>query len=155
MKLRFVRVLCSLSLVISVGAAADSELPDGKGKDVVESTCTDCHSLERIEVQRLNEEGWNGIVREMLENGASINPSDVKVIVAYLTKNFGPDKNKRVNINKANANEMAAALQLTSSEADAIVQHRMRHGSFKDLNELKTVNGLADKIESKKALIEF
>lgn len=153
MKSQFVRVLCSLLLVISAATAADSELPDGKGKDVVESTCTDCHSLQRIKAQRLNEEGWNNTLRQMLENGASINPDDVKVIVKYLTKNFGPDK--KVNINKAPASEIAAALQLTSAEADAIVQHRARHGNFKDLNELKTVSGLESKIEAKRALIEF
>ena len=50
--------------------AADSGLPEGKGKDAVESACTDCHSLERIQAQRLDEEGWNGIIHEMMETGA-------------------------------------------------------------------------------------
>jgi competence ComEA-like helix-hairpin-helix protein len=152
MKAQFVGVLC-LWLFVRPAATAGSELPDGKGKDVVENTCADCHSLERIQTQRLNEEGWNNIVREMVENGASINPGDVKVIVDYLTKNFGPDK--KVNINKAAASEIAAVLQLASTEADAIVQYRTRHGNFKDLSELEKVSGLADKIETKKALIEF
>jgi competence ComEA-like helix-hairpin-helix protein len=153
MKSQFVRVLCSLLLVISAAAAADSELPDGKGKDVVENTCTDCHSLQRIKTQRLNEEGWNGIIREMMENGAFINPNDVKVIVGYLTKNFGPDK--RVNVNKADASEIAAVLQLVPAEANAIVQYRAQHGNFKDLSELGKMSGLANKVEAKKALIEF
>ncbi len=148
-----VRVLFLLLLVISITTAADSELPDGKGKDVVESTCTDCHSLERIKAQRLNEEGWNGIIREMMENGAAINPDDVKVIVTYLTKNFGLDK--KVNINKATASEIVVTLQLAPAEANAIVQYRTRNGRFRDLGELEKVSGLADKIEAKKALIEF
>jgi competence ComEA-like helix-hairpin-helix protein len=135
--------------------AADSELPEGKGKDVVESTCTDCHNIERIQAQHLNEEGWNGIVREMMETGASINPDDVKVIVGYLAKNFGPDSNKKVNINKAPASKIAAVLQLTSGEADAIVQYRVKNGNFKNLNDVEKVGGLADKIEAKKACIEF
>ena len=67
----------------------------GKGKDAVENTCTDCHSLQRVKAQHLDEEGWNSIVREMIENGASINPDDVKVIVEYLAKNFGPVKDKK------------------------------------------------------------
>ena len=150
---RAVRVLCWLLVVISAATAADSELPDGKGKDVVESTCTECHSLQRVKAQRLNEEGWNGILREMMENGASINPDDVRGIVDYLTKNFGPDK--KVNVNKATVSEIAAALQLTSAEADVIVQYRARHGNFKDLNDLKIVSSLANKIEAKKSLIEF
>ena len=153
MKSLFILALFVSFAMITFAAAADSDLPDGKGKDAVENTCADCHSLERIKTQRLNEEGWNSTVREMIENGASINPDDIKVIVDYLTKNFGPDK--KVNVNKAAADELAAVLQLTATEANAIVQYRTRNGPFKDLSELQKVSGLADKIEAKKELIEF
>ena len=136
-------------------AKADSGLPEGKGKDVVETTCTECHSLKRIMAQRLDEEGWNGILRELLETGASINPGDMKVIVQYLAKNFGPDSPRKVNINKAEAAEIANILQLTDSEADAIVQYRAQNGEFKDFQDLQKVKGLAGKIDAKKALIEF
>lgn len=142
-----------LALVLSLPAAADSDLPDGKGKDAIENTCTECHSLERVKAQRLDEDGWNAIMREMMESGASINPGDIKVIVDYLAKNFGPDK--KLNVNKAGALEIASVLRLTSAEADSIVQYRTRNGKFKDLTELEKVNGLAEKIEAKKELIEF
>ena len=153
MKSQLARVAFLPLLVISVVLAAESELPEGSGKDLVENTCIDCHSLARIEAQHLNEEGWNGIIREMIENGAPINPNDMKAIVAYLARNFGPDK--KVNINKAPANEIAASLNLAAPEGDVIVQYRTQHGKFKDLSELEKVGGLADKIEAKKALIEF
>ena len=153
MKSPFVRGLFFSLVLLSFTVAADSELPDGKGKDIVENTCTDCHSLERIKAQRRDEDGWTAIMREMIETGASINPDDMTVIVEYLTKNFGPDK--KLNINKAAASEIAAVLQLTSAEADMIVGYRTRNGNFKNLSELEKVGGLADKIEAKKALIEF
>jgi competence ComEA-like helix-hairpin-helix protein len=140
-------------LLISLATADDSGLPDGKGKDVVESACSDCHSLERIKAQRLNEEGWNSVIHEMLENGAPINANDMRVIVSYLAKNFGPDK--KVNINKAAASEIAGVLKLESAEVAAVIQYRTEHGKFKDLSELEKINGLAAKIEAKKALIEF
>jgi competence ComEA-like helix-hairpin-helix protein len=140
-------------LLISLATADDSGLPDGKGKDVVESACSDCHSLERIKAQRLNEEGWNSVIHEMLENGAPINANDMRVIVSYLAKNFGPDK--KVNINKAAASEIAGVLKLESAEVAAVIQYRTEHGRFKDLVELEKINGLAAKIEAKKALIEF
>ena len=76
-------------------------------------------------------------------------------MVDYLTKNFGPDSNKKVNINKAPADKIAAVLQLTSGEADAIVQYRVKNGNFKNVSDVEKVSGLADKIEAKKALIEF
>jgi competence ComEA-like helix-hairpin-helix protein len=153
MKSQFVRVLSFSLLLLSFAAAADSDLPDGKGKDIVENTCTDCHSLERIKAQRRDEDGWTAIMREMIETGASINPDDITVIVEYLTKNFGLDK--KLNVNKAAASEIAAVLQLTSAEAEAIVRYRTRNGNFKNLGELEKVGNLADKIDGKKALIEF
>ncbi len=115
----------------------------------------ECHDSARIQIQHLDEEGWNAILREMVEKGASINSSDVKVIVEYLSNNFGPDTGKKVNINKASASNIAAVLQLTSSEADSIVSYRTKNGDFKTLSDVEKVSGLADKIEAKKALIEF
>jgi competence ComEA-like helix-hairpin-helix protein len=146
-------ILALFLLVVAVTAIADSGLPEGKGKDAVENTCVECHSLQRIKAQRRNEEGWNAIIREMIENGASINPDDIKVIVDYLAKNFGPDK--KINVNKADASEIATVLQLASAQAEAIVQYRVRSGPFKNLSELERASGVTDKIEAKKALIEF
>src|SRR5258705_13601211 len=121
--------LLSLSLLISSFAAGqDSELPEGKGRDAVENTCLDCHSVQRIKAQHLDEDGWSSTVRQMIENGAAINSDDVKVIVDYLTKNFGPEKAKKVNVNKAAGSEIAATLELTSEEANAIVQYRTQNG---------------------------
>ena len=155
MQSQLARASLPLFLAVFLAAAVDAELPDGKGKEVVESACTDCHSTERIETQRLNEEGWNSIIHEMIENGAAINPNDMNVIVGYLVKNFGPDKDKKINVNTAGAGEIAAALELASGEAAAVVQYRTQHGKFKDLSELEKVSGHAEKIEAKKALIEF
>jgi competence protein ComEA len=147
-------VLIPLIFLTGLSAAA-SELPDGKGKEAVESTCTECHNTQRIQNKRFDEEGWNGVLREMMEKGASVNPDDMKVIVDYLTKNFGPDSDKKININKAPANDIAAVLQLTPGESDAIIQYRAKNGNFKNLNDVEKVPGLADKIEAKKTLIEF
>jgi competence ComEA-like helix-hairpin-helix protein len=153
MKSQLLRVPFLFLILISLTAAADSGLPDGKGKDVVESACSDCHSLERIKAERRDEEGWNSVIHEMLENGAPINPNDMRVIVSYLAKNFGPDK--KININNAAAGEIAGVLKLESAEAAAVIQYRAQHGKFKDLSELEKVSGLAAKIEAKKAMIEF
>lgn len=156
LQLRAKRLLVSCFLLVSIAAAAtavDSDLPEGKGKDIVEDTCTECHSLHRIKIQLLDEEGWNNILREMVENGAAIDPDDRKTIVEYLAKNFGPDR--KVNINKAGADEISAVLQLTPAEANAIVRYRESNGSFKDLATVEKASGAANKIEAKKALIEF
>ena len=141
-----------LFMLISSGGVA-SDLPEGKGKDVVADTCTECHSLRRIEAQRLDEEGWKNILREMTENGASIEPDDRATIIEYLARNFGPDA--KVNVNTADADEIGAVLHFTPAEATAIVSYRKANGEFKDLDTLEKASGAADKVEAKKALVEF
>ena len=79
--------------------------------------------------------------------------SDVNAIVAYLAKNFPIVK---INVNKAAAKDIEAGLELTSKEAEAIVQYRETKGNFKSLDDLKRVPGLdAAKIESKRDQLEF
>jgi len=148
-----VRILSlSLFMLISSGSFA-SDLPEGKGKDVVADTCTECHSLRRIKAQRLDEEGWKNILREMIENGASIEQDDRATIIEYLTKNFGPDA--KVNVNTADTDEIGAVLHLAPAEAQAIVSYRKANGAFKDLDAVEKASGAADKIEARKMLVEF
>jgi competence ComEA-like helix-hairpin-helix protein len=152
-RLQIVRILfLPLFLLISSGGVA-SDLPEGKGKDVVADTCTECHSLRRIKAQRLDEEGWKNILREMTENGASIEQGDRATIIEYLTRYFGPDA--KVNVNTADADEIGGVLHLTPAEAKAIVSYRKANGAFKDLDTLEKASGVADKIEAKKALVDF
>jgi competence protein ComEA len=91
----------------------------------------------------------------MVNMGAQGSDDDYTVILAYLTKNFGPEKPKPVNVNKATPLELES-LSLTRSEAEAVVQYRTDKGAFKTLDDLKNVPGLDyKKIEAKKSRIIF
>jgi len=81
--------ICGFLLVATTATCADSPLPEGKGKDVVINACSSCHSVDRIAALRLSEEGWRNTLRQMIENGASLNPDDINPIIAYLVANFG------------------------------------------------------------------
>jgi cytochrome c553 len=81
--------LCIFICMAGTAFGADASLPDGKGKDVVVNACSSCHSLDRITALRLSEEGWRNTLRQMTENGASLNPEDINPILAYLVANFG------------------------------------------------------------------
>lgn len=88
----------------------------------------------------------------MVENGASLNPDEWEPVVAYLTKNFGP----KVNVNKGTAQEIAAGLELSLAEAEAIVAYRAANGAFKELKDLQKVPGLnAVKLETEERKIAF
>lgn len=47
----------------------------------------------------------------------------------------------KVNVNKANAKDLAKVKGVTLSKAKAIVAYRKKHGDFKSLDDLKEVKG--------------
>src|SRR5690242_19180720 len=81
--------ICILASMAGMAFCADGVLPEGKGKDVVVSACSSCHTLDRITALKLSEEGWRNTLRQMIENGASLNADDINPIIAYLVANFG------------------------------------------------------------------
>jgi competence ComEA-like helix-hairpin-helix protein len=152
--MRLLRVPAFVLILTSAGyiLADDLVLPDGKGRDAVENACTVCHTADRIMRQTLTADQWRSEVRTMVENGASLNPDEWEPVVAYLTKNFGP----KVNVNKDSAQEIAAGLQLSITEAEAIVAYRAANGAFKELKDLQKVQGLdALKLNTQEKKIAF
>jgi competence protein ComEA len=114
------------------------DLPEGKGKDVVEQVCGACHGVDLVSSRRATKEGWGYIVDDMVSRGASATNEQIQAINDYLAKNLG-----QVNVNKAPAAEIASVLQITSDQADAIVKYRTDNGVFKTVDDLKKVPGLA------------
>jgi competence protein ComEA len=121
------------------------------GKALLERTCTKCHALTSTLKQRNTREGWSAIVDDMVARGAEVSDAGIDTIIDYLAKNFGP----KVNVNKASAEELARVLEIPAGSADAIVEFRAKHGSFKDLDDLKKVREVGKEIDSKKERLEF
>ncbi len=54
-------------------AAQDTiQLPDGPGKEIVQSACTKCHTLERVVATGYTRDGWQLMVNQMVSNGAKV-----------------------------------------------------------------------------------
>ena len=68
------------------------DLPEGKGKDLLQMICADCHGLDVITAQRATKDGWASIVDSMVSRGANGTKEQLDTIIDYLAKNFGPDK---------------------------------------------------------------
>jgi competence protein ComEA len=137
------------------GAPKDS-LPPGEGKDLLLKSCLGCHELNVVTVERKTESGWTDTVVEMRNRGANGTDEDMELIIHYLTTNFGPETGSKVNINSANAADIAQKLSLSKADADAIVAYRDKNGKYKEMADLKQVPGVdAAKIEAAKDLIEF
>lgn len=88
---------CLLLLVLlPVTAVAADEgqfrLKEGAGRDLVESNCAVCHSLDYIQMNSpfLDKKGWEATLSKMVNAmGAPIPKDDVPLIVEYLNQQYG------------------------------------------------------------------
>jgi competence protein ComEA len=139
------------TLLVSLGLLV-VQLPEGEGKALTEKVCNNCHGPENYIAKRLNKDGWEEVIQQMVSQGAQASDAEFDTIVEYLARNFGP----KVNVNKAPAKEIETSLELTSEEAGAIVTYREKNGAFKTIDDLKRVPGVdAKKIEARKDRVDF
>jgi len=66
-------------------------LPNGPGKELVETRCGVCHDLERITAVKRQRRDWDGIVANMFERFEMPAPDDARAIASYLGTQFGSD----------------------------------------------------------------
>ena len=155
--------IAGVALFSTFSAHGQSELPDGKGKELVERECTKCHGLEGVTRSRMTKERWAAVVDDMVSRGASGTDEEIEQIIDYLAANFGkaPADSKtlalpKINVNKATASELMAGLEVSDENATAIIRYREKNGNFKNLEDLKKVPGIdSRRIEVKKDRLEF
>lgn len=135
----------------AASAASQDPLPDGPGKDVFEMTCGVCHEVDTAIGTRRTSADWQLVIDAMINRGAIASQDEFKAILAYLTKHFVV-----VNVNKADAEEIAKVLEVPVPVAGAIVKQRTEQGPFASLEELKKVPGLDAKgLEDRKVRVAF
>lgn len=128
----------AILLFFLASLAPAQDLPDGKGKEVLNRVCGSCHEAGVVSKYRDSKDDWVNIVEDMKSRGADGSDDDFQAIITYLTHFFGPE----INVNKASSQELAAQLEITEKEADAIVKYRQDQGTFKAVDDLKKVPGL-------------
>ncbi len=85
------RSLAPAVMTRSAVPVTGSTLSVGNAKALVERTCgVSCHSMDALKSQRLSAKGWNGVVQSMVARGAQASDPEVKTIVEYLAKTYGP-----------------------------------------------------------------
>ena len=87
-------LLWCLTLAIQAAPAAQSppeNLPEGRGREILEASCSDCHGLEEVVNLRgkLTRDEWRAVVKTMTEYGALVEAKDVDVLVEYLDRHLG------------------------------------------------------------------
>ena len=84
--------LALLSPVCSLAEEKPVPLLEAPGRDLVQSHCITCHSLDypRTNSPFMDRKAWEAEVNKMISAyGAPITAEDAKVIVEYLAANYG------------------------------------------------------------------
>jgi competence ComEA-like helix-hairpin-helix protein len=154
-------LLVSSMLLLPFASAQD--LPEGAGRDTLKRVCTQCHDIDSVPRLRYSRADWASLVYSMKDMGADATSAELDEIIDYLVKNFGKDESaaaktevKKVNVNKASAQELADGLGFTPKEAGLIVDFRTKNGDFKDAYALFKVDGVdTGRIQDAKDKMEF
>ena len=65
-------------------------LPEGEGREILLTTCTICHDLQRVRTRRSTPEGWKELLEEMIFEGAPLSDDNIPILLVYLARNFRP-----------------------------------------------------------------
>lgn len=90
MRLSVLMCFAAISTLIASGLAQAQELPDGQGKALVQSACTQCHGIDVIVRQPRSREDWTDVVSRMVGNGAQLSDEDYNQVIQYLATYLGP-----------------------------------------------------------------
>jgi len=74
----------------AIAFAAGQDQTQVKSERILNTSCTTCHDLRKIQTQALDAEGWSKVVNSMIEKGAKVDKDDIPMFVSYLEQNFGP-----------------------------------------------------------------
>jgi virginiamycin B lyase len=77
----------------SVPLARSQSLPDGNGKETVQTACSTCHELGRVTNTGHTPEDWKNVIDMMINIGARLPADQIGTVNAYLSHNF-PEKPK-------------------------------------------------------------
>jgi glyoxylase-like metal-dependent hydrolase (beta-lactamase superfamily II) len=71
---------------------APAQVQSSKATDpgqVLETACSGCHGLSRVQSQSMSRAEWQAVVDRMRERGAEVADLDMSVLVDYLAKTYG------------------------------------------------------------------
>ena len=79
-----------LSAATPLRAQAPGALPQGDGRDLAATACSQCHNLNVLMAGRDGPVGWKNHVYNMVLRGAQLTPREADIVIQYLFTNFGP-----------------------------------------------------------------
>jgi competence protein ComEA len=152
----FFPILALASLMISP-AWGQKDFPDAPAKEYVTRICLQCHESTQLLGQKKTESDWKKTVARMAQKGVSAPTEQFDAVAVYMAKYFGKEEDTtKINMNKAKADEIVAAIGLTPDEAKALVTYREKHGDYREWGEMLVVYGVdGRKLEAAKDKMSF
>jgi competence ComEA-like helix-hairpin-helix protein len=143
-------ITSAMSLSVAVAIGSQQATSSQNGEEVFLGRCSTCHGPERALVAPRTKKGWEGVIAEMVNNGAQLEAGESEAIVAFLTERHG-----LVNVNEATADELVA-LGLSEKDAGTIVSYRTDKGPFADFAALRGVPGVdVDRVDAVRQRVAF
>lgn len=121
----FLCLMCMASVLYAQMAEGPRqiELPDAEGKGLVLGTCSQCHALGLIVLQRKTVAQWRHTVHDMVARGAQVQAEEIPLIVGYLSRYFG--------IEVKEAAESSDLRTAVNSSRSAPARHELPEGEAK------------------------
>jgi competence ComEA-like helix-hairpin-helix protein len=143
-------ITSALGLSVAVATGSQQTTSSQNGEEVFLGRCSTCHGPERALVAPRTKKGWEGVIAEMVNNGAQLEAGESDAILAFLTERHG-----LLNVNDATAEEIVA-LGLSEKDAATIVSYRTEKGPFADFAALRGVPGLdVDRLDAVRQRVAF
>jgi cytochrome c5 len=75
----------------AIAVAAGQDTPESaKAEKILNTSCTTCHDLRKIQTQALDADAWTKVVNSMIEKGAKVEKGDIPMLVSFLEDAYGP-----------------------------------------------------------------
>ena len=127
--------------MIAAPAGAQSQLPEGKGKDATVKVCGTCHPADRGASVRLTRAGWQEVIAKMLTLGAKGTDAELQEVLDYLSTHFKGDAMAPLNLNRATSIELEAVVGMLRRESKVWMAARQKTPCA-TLEDLKKVDGV-------------
>jgi hypothetical protein len=150
-------VLLVAAFRLVAARAADTVLPTAEQdpsltqeRVSLQAVCGKCHSLQIVMDTPMSYDAWHDTVQKMIDRGAVGTDEQLEDIMVYLHRTM-----TTINVNTADADELAIVLDISDSVARRIATRRGER-KFADLADLKSVQGIdAAALDARARLIFF
>jgi ABC-type Fe3+-hydroxamate transport system substrate-binding protein len=86
--LMFTLVIILVMIILSACSSNSSAGNNIDGAALLQSHCTECHSIKTVTREALTQSQWQQVVDNMVQRGAQLNSDEKSTLIAYLAETY-------------------------------------------------------------------